>query len=278
MWAKILTGALFLLMVGGAIYVDPVRDRSLLGVRDSGRAQLRLMTWNIGHASLESDSRAHTDDLKAVAETILRNDPDAVALQELTGQEQLEILLGHLRRKYRGKVCSFGGQDRVAAVLVKGREAQFEDIPTSDRYAVGAVFRFQKEGEEGPEVVVISAHADAFNAARRRSFTGDVVDWARARPSDQAVFIAGDFNFELRARNQSNIYTDNIKHDSEAYSHLLKYFRDLGRDAGATAINDRRIDYIFGLPEVALLQRAEVLKGVAVGRMDHLPLLVEVLL
>lgn len=275
MWAKILTGALFLLMVGGAIYVDPVRDRSLLGVRDSERARVRLMTWNIGYASLESDSRAHTGDLKAVAETILKHDPDAVALQELTGQDQLDVLLGHLRRRYRGAVASFGEQDRVAAVLVKDREARFEEISTSDRYALGAVFRFQKEG---PEAVIISAHADPFNAARRRSFIGDVVEWARGRPSDQAVFIAGDFNLELRARNQSNIYTDNLKHDSEAYSHILRYFRDLGRDAGATAINDRRIDYVFGLPEVALLQRAEVLKGAAVGRMDHLPLLVEVLL
>ncbi len=58
----------------------------------------------------------------------------------------------------------------------------------------------------------------------------------------------------------------------------MKYFRDLGRDAGATTINDRRIDYLFGLPEVALLRRAEVLKAAAVGRMDHLPLLVEVAL
>ncbi|HVF90868.1 MAG TPA: endonuclease/exonuclease/phosphatase family protein [Blastocatellia bacterium] len=273
MWAKILTGALFLLMIGCAIYIDPVRDRSLLGVRDPERARLRLMTWNIGYASLESDSRAHTEDLKAVAETILKNAPDAVALQELTGQEQLDVLIGHLQQRYRGAVSGFGGQDRIEAVLVRQREARFEEIPSGDRYALGGVFRFQKEG---PEVVLVSAHADAFNAARRRSFTGDVVDWARARPSDQVVFIAGDFNFELRARSQSNIYTDNIKHDSEAYSYILKYFRDLGRDAGSTAINDRRIDYIFGLPEVTLLQRAEVLKGTAVGRMDHLPLLVEV--
>ncbi|HKG22589.1 MAG TPA: endonuclease/exonuclease/phosphatase family protein [Blastocatellia bacterium] len=273
MWAKILTGALFLFMLACAIYIDPVRDRSLLGVRDPERARLRLMTWNIGYASLESDSRAHTEDLKAVAETILKNSPDAVALQELTGQEQLDALLGHLQQRYRGAVCGFGSQDRIEAVLVKGREARFEEIPGGDRYALGGVFRFQKEG---PEVVLISAHADAFNAARRRSFTGDVVDWARARSPNQAVFIAGDFNFELRARSQSNIYTDNIKHDSEAYSYILKHFRDLGRDAGATAINDRRIDYIFGLPEVTLLQRAEVLKGTAVGRMDHLPLLVEV--
>ncbi len=275
MWAKILIGVLFLFMIGSAIYVDPVRNRSVLGVRDSERARLRLMTWNIGHASLENDSRAHTEDLKAVSDIILRNDPDAVALQELTGQDQLAMLLAHLRQRYRGAICSFGNQDRVAAVLVKDRGATFEDIPGGDRFAVGATFRLQKEGSQ---VVVVSAHADAFNAARRRSFTGEVVDWARARTSDQVVFIAGDFNFEVRARNQSNIYTDNARHDSESYSYILKYFRDLGRDAGSTAINDRRIDYVFGLPEVALLQRAEVLKGSAVGRMDHQPLLVEVLL
>ena len=124
----------------------------------------------------------------------------------------------------------------------------------------------------------MSAHADAFNAARRRSFTGEVVDWARERPANAIVFIAGDFNFEVNTRDRSNLFTDNLKHDSEAYSYVLKYFRDLGRDAGWTALNERRIDYIFGPPEVALLRRAEVLKGAAVGHMDHWPLLIEVAL
>jgi hypothetical protein len=69
-----------------------------------------------------------------------------------------------------------------------------------------------------------------------------------------------------------------MQHDSEAYNHLLKYFRDLGREAGDTAINDRRIDYVFGPSETVLLKRAEVLKGDSVGHMDHWPLLVEVTL
>ena len=275
MSAKILLGVLFLVMVGAAFYFDPARDRSLLGVQPADGIRLRLMTWNIGRASLERDSRAHNEDLKAVAEVIMKYDPDALALQELTGPDQLDILLGHLKQGYRGAVCSFGRSDRVEAVIVKNRSARFEDIPGGERYALGATF---PSGKESLEVVMISAHADAFNAARRRAFVGDVVDWARARAADQIVFIAGDFNFELNARNQSNLYTDNLKHDSEAYAYLLKYFRDLGRDAGATTTNDRRIDYLFGLPEVALLRRAEVLKPAAVGRMDHLPLLVEVAL
>jgi len=72
------------------------------------------------------------------------------------------------------------------------------------------------------------------------------MDWARRRIDQANVFVAGDFNFEVTIDDESHLYTDNVKHDSEAYSYILKYLRDLGRDAGDTAINDRRIDYIFG--------------------------------
>jgi len=68
------------------------------------------------------------------------------------------------------------------------------------------------------------------------------------------------------------------QNDSEAYSYALKYFRDLGRDAGYTAVNDRRIDYLFGPTEAVLLRRAEVLRDAGVGQMDHWPLLIEVAL
>ena len=275
MWAKVLLATFFLAMIGSAIYFDPVRERVVLGSKSADGPRLKLITWNIGYASLEEDSRAHTKDLRAVADTILRNDPDAVALQELADSNQLEVLLGHLGRRYKGAVCSFGSNDRIEAVLVKDPSARFDEIHSGDRYAMSVSFHFRKEAQE---VVLVSAHADAFNASRRRVFTGDVVDWARALSSQSIVFIAGDFNFEVNARNQSNLFTDNLKNDSESYSYILKYFRDLGRDAGWTALNERRIDYIFGLPEVALLRRAEVIRGAAVGHMDHWPLLVEVAL
>jgi len=50
----------------------------------------------------------------------------------------------------------------------------------------------------------------------------------------------------------------------------------LGVDAGDTAINDRRIDYIFGPAKVVRVGRVEVLRNAAVGRMDHWPLLAEI--
>ena len=273
MWAKILLTALCLSMIGAAIHFDPSRPRSLLAAAGHDGAHLRLITWNIGYAELEDDSRAHTEDLQAVADTILNNDPDAVALQELTGAQQLKILLGHLHGRYRGAVAPLGNSDRVEAVLVKDRDARFEQLPADGKYAISASFHLRPEL---PELVLVSAHADAFSAARRRRFTGDVVDWANNRTPGSIVLIGGDFNFELGAKDESHLYSDNVKNDSEAYSYALKYFRDLGRDAGDTAINDRRIDYFFGPPERVLLRRSEVLRSAGAGHMDHWPLLVEV--
>ena len=275
MWAKILLVVLCLSMITVAAHFDASRERSLLAAGAHDGPRLRLMTWNIGYAELEDDSRAHTKDLAAIAETILSNDPDAVALQELTGAEQLKILLGYLHGRYRGAVAPPGNSDRVDAVLVKDRDAGFESLPADGKYAIAASLHLRPQS---PKIIFVSAHADAFSAARRRVFTGEVVDWARDRPRESIVLIGGDFNFEFNPKDESHLYTDNVKNDSEAYNYALKYFRDLGRDAGDTAVNDRRIDYLFGPPERVLLRRAEVLRSAGVDRMDHWPLLIEVAL
>lgn len=255
-----------------ALVLEPPRRRSLLGNGGEDRSRLRIMSWNIGYGDLESETRARTEDLPAVAQTILSKDPDAVALQALTGEDQLKLLLAHLKNRYRGYTSSFGSADRVAAVLVKDN-ARFNDVPAGDRFAAAATFHAHKGL---PEIVLISAHADAFSSSRRRSLAEDVVDWARSRTVNHSVFIAGDFNFEVSITSKTNLFTDNAKHDSESYNYLLKYFRDLGRAAGETAISDRRIDYVFGPRESSNLRRAEVLRETAIGRMDHWPLLVEV--
>jgi endonuclease/exonuclease/phosphatase family metal-dependent hydrolase len=286
MLIKFLLGGLFLISLLIAFVMAPLSqnvgrniDRGNRNSVQSGK-HLRLMTWNIGNADLESETRAHNDDLAAVARVILDNDADAVALQELTGQDQLKLLLRQLEKRYRGYVCRPGKGDRVEAVLVKDQpegnrklNVQFNDVSAGDRFAAAASFRLQNGAKE---IVVVSAHADAFNASRRRTFTEQVVDWTRARSGNELVFIAGDFNFEVSVRNRTNLFTDDAKHDSESFAYLLKYFRDLGSDAGETSINNRRIDYILGPSRSISLTNAEVLRGAAVGRMDHWPLLVEV--
>ena len=273
MWVKLVLLVLFCLMIVGAVHFAEPREPEQRSSSAEDIHSLRLLTWNIGYAELEDDTRAHDKDLPAVAELILRQEPDAVALQELTGNAQLKMLLGLLNGKYRGAVAQQGNGDRFEAVLVKDIEAKFIPIAAGGRFALGASFQ---PGSDKHEILLLSAHADAFNAAQRRIYTEALIDWAQSRAQSSEVFIAGDFNFELKAANQTNLYTDNVKHDSESYSHILRYFRDLGRTAGDTAINDRRIDYIFGPAKLKQTGRVEVLRDAAVGRMDHWPLLVEV--
>jgi endonuclease/exonuclease/phosphatase family metal-dependent hydrolase len=272
MWVKIVLLLLFGLMILGAVhFAQPDESHNSTSSVDNAHS-LRLLTWNIGYAELEEDTRAHDKDLPAIADVILREDPDAVALQELTGNAQLNTLLGLLHGKYHGAVAQQGRGDRFEAVLVKPNGATFIPVPVGVRYAIGALFHPRKDQ---PQVLLLSAHADAFNAARRRSYTEALIDWTQSQAQTAEVFIAGDFNFELKAANESNLYTDNLKHDSESYSNILRHFRDLGRAAGDTAINDRRIDYIFGPPSLGQVGRVQVLRNAAVGRMDHWPLLVE---
>ena len=273
MWMKLILLLLFGLMILGAVHFAQPRESEELNSSAKVVHSLRLLTWNIGYAELEDDTRAHDKDLPAVAEVILLQDPDAVALQELTGKAQLNILLGLLGGKYRGAVAQQGKGDRFEAVLVKDAGATFTPVPVGARYALAASFRSRQHTRE---VVFLSAHADAFNAARRRTYTEALIDWTEDRAQSSDVFIAGDFNFEFKATNETSIYTDNLKHDSESYSHILRHFRDLGRTAGDTAINDRRIDYIFGPLKLERIGRVEVLRDAAVSRMDHWPLLVEV--
>jgi endonuclease/exonuclease/phosphatase family metal-dependent hydrolase len=259
------------MIVGAVRFGQPLIEKQDEAAKNL--VSLRLLTWNIGYAELEDDTRAHDKDLPAIADLILREDPDAVALQELTGTAQLNVLLELLHGKYRGAVAQKGKGDRFEAVLAKDANAKFIPVAARDRYALAASFRTHPDA---PEVILLSAHADAFNAAKRRIYTEALIDWTQVRSQSSEVFIAGDFNFELKAANETNFYTDNVKHDSESYSHILRNFRDLGREAGDTAINDRRIDYIFGPAKLARVGRVEVLRDAAVGRMDHWPLLVEV--
>jgi endonuclease/exonuclease/phosphatase family metal-dependent hydrolase len=273
MWVKLVLLLLFCLMILGAVHFAQPHESEQASSSSKVVHSLRLLTWNIGYAELEDDTRAHDKDLPAVAELILREDPDAVALQELTGNAQLNMLLNLLQGKYRGAVAQQGKGDRFEAILVKADHTRFIPVAVGDRYAIGAVFRPR---ENTNEVLLLSAHADAFNAAHRRTYTEALMDWVQGQSQSTEVFIAGDFNFELKAADETNLYTDNLKHDSESYSHILRHFRDLGRPAGDTAINDRRIDYIFGPTGPQQLGRVEVLRDAAVGRMDHWPLLVEV--
>src|ERR1043165_8444041 len=138
MWVKIVLLLLLGLMILGAVhFAQPDESHNSTSSVDNAHS-LRLLTWNIGYAELEDDTRAHDKDLPAVADVILREDPDAVALQELTGSAQLKSLLGLLRGKYRGAVAQQGSGDRFEAVLVKDASATFPTVEATGTYAVAA--------------------------------------------------------------------------------------------------------------------------------------------
>src|ERR1044071_7240790 len=141
MWVKLILLLLFCLMILGAVhFAEPHESEQ---PRSSGKVvhSLKLLTWNIGYAELEDDTRAHDRDLPAVAEVILREDADAHALEELTGNAQLKMLLGLLEGRYRGAVAQQGRGDRFEAVLVKDAGATFIPVPVGDRYALGVSFK-----------------------------------------------------------------------------------------------------------------------------------------
>ena len=104
MWVKVFLALVFCLMLAGAFHFARPHESEETTASTPSQRSLRLLTWNIGYAELENDTRAHTKDFDAVAEVILKADPDAVALQELTGQAQLDVLLKLLKGRYRGQV------------------------------------------------------------------------------------------------------------------------------------------------------------------------------
>src|SRR5215204_781744 len=129
MWVKLALLLLFGLMIVGAVHFAQSHDPEERSSSAEAVHSLRLLTWNIGYAELEDDTRAHDKDLPAVADLIMRQDPDAIALQELTGTAQLNVLLGLLHGKYRGAVAQQGRDDRFEAVLVKDSRATFIPVP-----------------------------------------------------------------------------------------------------------------------------------------------------
>src|SRR5215470_3393078 len=148
MWVKVVLLVLFGLMILSAIHFAEPREPEKPNVHETAVHSLRLLTWNIGYAELEDDTRAHDKDLPAVAEVILRQDPDAVALQEMAGKAQLNTLLGLLHGKYRGSIAQRGKGDRFEAVLAKDPSVTFTPVPAGSRYALAASFRSRQNARE----------------------------------------------------------------------------------------------------------------------------------
>jgi len=67
MWVKVVLLLLFCLMIVGAVHFAQPHESEEVSSPGKVVVSLRLLTWNIGYAELESDTRAHDKDLPAIS-------------------------------------------------------------------------------------------------------------------------------------------------------------------------------------------------------------------
>lgn len=274
MKAKILLFALFLLFFAGAWHFDRLRSvqKPMAVAASPDVPTFTLLSWNIGYADHEADSRAQNKDLGHIAAIISGAGAQLIALQEIAQPEQLAALSDLLGGRYRYSALARGFRtDRYVAFLsdlLFQEEIQVATSVGRDALAV----TLEVEAPSQTSVTVVNCHADAFNARRRRFFVSDVIDWHRSS-GKQPVIMAGDFNLDLAPVESSDLFTDDKKNDSESYSLILEDFRDVGKNSGPTSAFDRRIDYVFLSSRELEAVEFKVLYGKLAGRMDHHPVL-----
>ncbi len=234
--------------------------------------RLKLMTWNLGRARLGGDELARAEDLPHIMNVIEREKPDVVALQELASGKQLEMLARRLRGAYRGRAS---GRRARTVLLVRRRHTITETFELRTRNGRRAPALEFKRARIAEPITIVGVHADPFDARARRMFIEDLV--AQTRPRKGLVFLIGDFNLDVagdgrRGGDRASL-TDRLAHDAESYSLLARHFVDAGKSAGATALLERRLDYVFARPRTVAPVRARTLDA-AVGEMDHRALVV----
>lgn len=235
--------------------------------------RLKVMTWNVGRARLGGDDRARWEDVPHVADVIAREKPDVVALQELAGRSQGEALSRRLRGEYRGWAVGSRRGRSVAILLRRKHKVQngFALETRTGRRAAVVVFELERVSQP---IAIVSLHADPFNARNRRLYLEDIV-WQVNQHHKGFALLAGDFNFDIVSDAKRDSLNDNLTHDSESYTLLTKHFLDVAKDAGTTALLNRRLDYVFAKPKDVQVVKTQVLKE-AVGEMDHQPVVVYV--
>lgn len=271
---KILLTTLPICFIIGAVALRPdaaLRRTPTLQQFLYSSERLEVMTWNVGRARWGGDERARWEDVPHVADVTAREKPDVVALQELASRSQGEALSRRLRGEYRGwSVGSRRGRS-VAILLRRKHKVQngFALETRTGRRAVVVVFELERVSKP---IAVVSLHADPFNARNRRLYLEDIV-WQVNQHHKGFALLAGDFNFDIVSDAQRDSLNDTLTHDSESYALLTKHFLDVAKDAGTTALLNRRLDYVFVKPKDVQVVKAQVLKE-AVGEMDHQPVVV----
>ncbi|PYV42973.1 MAG: hypothetical protein DMG06_12305 [Acidobacteria bacterium] len=269
---KFFLAGLFLTFVCGAWYFDPERTKAVSPPALTDSPGFSLLTWNVGYFDDELDSRAHSEDLSHIASVISGAGVDCINLQEIADSNQVSTLKGLLGARYPYDAMGKGSRTDRYVVTLSRLPFENETLTPSLVGRDSVAVRFDVSSPP-LSITVVNCHADAFNSRRRRLLANYLIDWEDRAEGKKNVLLAGDFNLDLTPIESSDLFTDDKKNDSEAYSLLLRRFRDLGGQAGPTSIFNRRIDYLFLASENLETVEVRVIQGKVVGRMDHLPLL-----
>lgn len=231
-----------------------------------------LLAWNIGCADLKA-SPALDRYLAHISSVINELAPDVVALQEQATPKQFEELLRLLKGRYKGKTTATNG--RGVSLLSRLPITKWEIIRTHmgwDLLAVEIETTCLKK-----KCYVVSCYAPAGkNALNRNKICAALMDWVKSK--NATTFLVGDFNFapDNWLDRHTPFFSDNPELDGKTYNHIIGFADDLGKNAGATALLNRRIDYIFACPKGLTVREIQVIKNKRTGFMDHNPVFVRV--
>jgi endonuclease/exonuclease/phosphatase family metal-dependent hydrolase len=201
--------------------------------------RLRILTWNVGRLySLFGHNWLADADLPRVATLIRELSPDAVLLQELTGDAQLARLTSALDDVFHGATASTCSYDRKAAVLVR-RDLGPVDIrqirlEPSGRGVVGAAIV-----KGGLNIALASVHLEVGWRRIRRAQILELVA-ETDRWTDDLVLLGGDFNLDpaWAERIRSSV-------DVDAFAQLKARFVDVGAGIGPTLVGVWRVDHVL---------------------------------
>jgi endonuclease/exonuclease/phosphatase family metal-dependent hydrolase len=260
-----------LLMIGLSVCLAPALIIPCLGISTPLDAkQFRVMTYNIHHGE-GVDGKI---DLNRIAEVILSQRADIVALQEVdraverTGRRDLIAELAALTGMNHafGKNIDYQGGDYGNAVL-----SRFRIIEQQNRH-----YKMLRPGEqrgllqvvlqvEGKKLLLLNTHLDYRPDDAERLSNVDEINEVLGQYKGLPVILCGDFNDTP---------------DSPAHRKLVETFVDCWRRSGkgsgfsySSTQPQKRIDYVFVNKTKALVPvSARVAESNA---SDHLPVVLE---
>ena len=238
----------------------------LAGTRDD---DVRMMSWNLGGGGPFFPG-SNDDDIDAIAEIASKHGVHILCLQEVSSMPFLQKLLVALGDNWKGGASSGGGKSTAVLSRIGGEvKSPFNGMD----YGGPTVLRIRSH--KGT-LQFVSCHGSPGRKSRQRR---KMVDWVlnEFRDAKSKTIIAGDFNIDTSRgwTFLAPLLSDSLSFDLATWRALSIMGEDPGFGAEATSAMGRRSDWVV-VDSKMPITGYRVLQSVAVGRMDHFPVLLRV--